>query len=45
MVEQVCHIEEKKLVSLTGGRALSTKEAAAEWIRKYAPDFPHPGSQ
>lgn len=41
MVEQVCHIEQyKKEVFETEGRILSGDEAAAEWITKYATDFP-----
>ena len=42
MVEQVSYIEHyKKEVLLKEGRKLSGKEAAAEWIQKYAKDFPH----
>lgn len=45
MVEQVCHIEAyKQQVNRTEGRTLSSKEAAAEWIGKFAPGFPNPGS-
>lgn len=41
MVEQVCYIEVyKKNVLEKEGRALSTKEAAQEWIDKYAASFP-----
>jgi hypothetical protein len=41
MVEQVCNIETyKKEVLQTEGRALSPEEAAAEWISKYADEFP-----
>ncbi len=41
MVEQVCHIEHyKKQVLEKEGRRLSGEEAAAEWISKYAKDFP-----
>ena len=41
MVEQVCHIEHyKAMVREREGRALSGQEAAAEWIAKYAKDFP-----
>ncbi len=41
MVEQVCHIEHyKKEVLEKEGRALSGDEAAAEWIEKFAPQFP-----
>ena len=43
MVEQVCHIEEyKQEVLLKEGRNLSSEEAALEWIKKYAKDFPFP---
>lgn len=41
MIEQVCHIEHyRKEVARVEGRILSTQEAAAEWISKYAGDFP-----
>jgi len=41
MIEQVCHIEHyKQEVLEKEGRNLSGKEAAAEWISKYAKDFP-----
>lgn len=41
MVEQICHIEHyKKEVLLAEGRRLTTAEAAAEWIGKFAADFP-----
>jgi len=41
MVEQICHIEKYKTEVLhRQGRRLSTEEAADEWIRKYADDFP-----
>ena len=41
MVEQVCHIEHYKAeVREKEGRAISGEEAAQEWIRKYAKDFP-----
>ena len=41
MVEQICHIENyKKQVLEKEGRALSNDEAAAEWIEKYATEFP-----
>lgn len=41
MVEQICHIERYKTdVLRLQGRRLSTEEAADEWIRKYADDFP-----
>jgi len=41
MVEQLCHIEEYKLQILEHeGRELSDEEAATEWIKKYAGEFP-----
>ena len=40
MVEQVCHIEAyREAVNRQQGRRLSGREAAAEWIAKYAADF------
>jgi hypothetical protein len=43
IVEQVCHIEQYKHDMLeTKGRRLSGEEAAIEWIREYAEDFPRP---
>ena len=41
MVEQICHIEHyKKQVFEREGRILSGEQAAREWIRKFAKDFP-----
>lgn len=41
MVEQVCYIEKyKKNIWNTEGRQLSSDEAAAEWITKFADEFP-----
>ena len=41
MVEQVCHIERYRAEVLENeGRALSGEQAAAEWIQRYAKDFP-----
>lgn len=41
MVEQVCHIEHYRIeIRQSEGRELSGGEAAAEWIEKYAADFP-----
>jgi len=41
MIEQVCHIEEyKKRIRETEGRKISSDQAAAEWIEKYADTFP-----
>ena len=42
MVEQICHIEAyRNKVQMAEGRRLSSEEAATEWIRKYAGEFPH----
>jgi hypothetical protein len=40
MVEQVCHIEKYKQKALKEGRSLTSDQAAAEWIEKYADSFP-----
>ncbi len=41
MVEQVCHIEHyRQELELKEGRKLSSEQAAAEWIEKFAGDFP-----
>lgn len=41
MVEQVCHIEQyRRQIAAREGRHLSTNEAAQEWIREHAEDFP-----
>ena len=41
MVEQVCHIERYRAEVLKAeGRILSGEQAAAEWIQRYAKDFP-----
>ncbi len=41
MVEQVCHIQHyKKEIAEREGRILDGREAAEEWIAKYAKDFP-----
>ncbi len=43
MVEQLCHIEHyRQQVLAEEGRQLSSEEAAAEWIQRFAPDFPDP---
>jgi PilZ domain len=45
MVEQICHIEQyRAAVRASQGRALSSHEAAIEWIEKYAESFTFPGS-
>jgi len=42
MVEQVCHIEHyRKEVLEKEGRVINGEEAALEWIKKYAKDFPY----
>ena len=41
MIEQLCHIEHyRKEVKLVEGRELSSEQAAKEWIKRYADDFP-----
>lgn len=41
MVEQICHIVEyQKKIESTGDRKITIEEAALEWIKKYASDFP-----
>lgn len=41
MVEQICHIEQyKNEVLLREQRRLSSEQAAAEWISKFASSFP-----
>ncbi|UZE95176.1 PilZ domain-containing protein [Alkalimarinus alittae] len=49
MVEQICHIEHyRNNVKETDGRDLNIEEAAQEWIKKYARDFPsfeHPQNE
>jgi hypothetical protein len=41
MVEQICHIEQyKREIMDNEGRKLSSDEAAAEWIEKFAEKFP-----
>jgi predicted ATPase len=41
MVEQICHIEHfRQEVAQLEGRALSSREAALEWIERYAAGFP-----
>ena len=43
MVEQVCHIENYRGEELEQqGRKLTCEQAAEEWIKKYAADFPAP---
>lgn len=41
MVEQICHIEQYKQEILEKeGRQLNGEQAAAEWIKRFAIDFP-----
>ena len=41
MTEQICHIEHyRREVLEHEGRELTSREAAAEWIAKFAGDFP-----
>ena len=41
MMEQICHIEQyRREVRASEGRRLSDREAALEWIERYAPHFP-----
>ncbi len=41
MVEQLCRIEAyRRQVAQTEGRQLTSEQAAAEWVDKYAADFP-----
>jgi hypothetical protein len=41
MVQQVCSIENyRKEVETREGRTLTNQEAAAEWIKKHAGNFP-----
>ncbi|MGD9000150.1 MAG: PilZ domain-containing protein [Granulosicoccaceae bacterium] len=41
MVEQVCHIEQfRRDVCAREGRIMTSEEAAQEWIKRFADDFP-----
>lgn len=41
MAEQICHIEQyRREVRIREGRWLTSDQAAAEWIDKYAEEFP-----
>lgn len=40
MIEQICQIESYRLKQLRDGRKLSDEQAAAEWIRLHAANFP-----
>ena len=42
MIEQICHIEHyRKEILRVEGRALTSEEAALEWIALFAADFPN----
>ncbi|WP_299199827.1 hypothetical protein [uncultured Amphritea sp.] len=40
MIEQICQIESYRLKQHRKGRQLSSEQAAVEWIRLHAADFP-----
>ncbi|MDX8403304.1 MAG: PilZ domain-containing protein [Mariprofundaceae bacterium] len=40
MVQQVCHIESYWRKTVDSGRELTIEDAASEWIRRFATDFP-----
>lgn len=41
MIEQICHIEHYKAeIEKKEGRKISSEEAAKEWIKNFARDFP-----
>lgn len=43
MVEQICHIEHYRYqMWISEGRELSAEQAARDWIRRFAADFPNP---
>jgi len=41
MTEQICYIEDYKLMQEKRGRYLTGKEAAMEWIERFAGQFPN----
>lgn len=42
MIEQICHIEHyRKEIKRVDGRALTSEEAALEWVSLFASDFPN----
>lgn len=43
MLEQLCHIEHYRRISVTTGARLSPEHAAREWIEQYAEKFPTDG--
>ncbi|MGB8434495.1 MAG: PilZ domain-containing protein [Burkholderiales bacterium] len=46
LVEQVCHIEQyRREVLKSEGRQLTSEEAAAEWIARFASEFPGTGPE
>lgn len=40
MVQQVCHIESYWREAVDSGRELTIEDAASEWIKRFATDFP-----
>lgn len=40
MIQQICQIESYRIKEQRGGRELSSEQAAAEWIKLHAADFP-----
>lgn len=43
MIEQICHIESyRRRVLEEQGRALTSQQAALEWVQHYAEKFPNP---
>lgn len=40
MVQQVCHIESYWRKAVDSGRKLTIEDAASEWIKRFATDFP-----
>jgi len=41
MIEQICHIEHYRTeIAILEGREITSEEAAQEWIKRYAGEFP-----
>ncbi len=41
MIEQICHIEHYRTeIAIVEGREITSEEAAEEWIKRYAGEFP-----
>jgi len=40
MVEQICHIESYQQENIQKGRHIPIEQAASEWIKRFAADFP-----